>query len=620
LVLIPLESEIQQLISIDGHIWEGTMRHLMNHIRAVIILCLLLALAACNFPLASSPAAETETPTEAVTETSAETVAAAEEPVSLEAPEAGEMMLWTDSSIVVFVPAEEFSMGQDETEPSDHSPAHTVNLDSFWIYQAEVTNAQYANCVALGECSAPNTNQNEWYTDAEFVNAPVTGVTYSQAQTYCEWVEARLPTEAEWELAARGTDGATYPWGEDDPTCDLLNYEDCWDPNQPEVVRSYVEGASPYDLADTAGNAAEWVFDWYAEDYYETSPSASPVGPDTGEERVVRGSSFLTPEDELQIYLRNSIDPLESRPDLGFRCVLTGEVAAQPVLPMCQVISYSPSWHDIDPWPVQDIPAPGYSAEAYCNLDQNQNQYGTMSIWLDPGVNAGDVMVDSPNGNIGCTQDNVNFQLYNCWGDAIMPGFNTTVRVCPLAHPLQTFYTPVCPILYDLDQTTQMCVYVGSHQLMMCAAPNVSVPGYGCMPAPDALGQCPVGYYHAAYEGSPVCIPASGPHVCQPGEYCAAVCPEGLTFNEDSLCCEPPGDVEPICPMGYSMDASLHLCMPDEPAHAWCDVQTVPVPTCAVTVSTPPPTTGCLVYNVSGAIECQAPCPNPIDNLGPCTP
>jgi len=598
------------------------MRQSISRMRKFLSLFLLLALAACNLPLFTTSAGEgTAAPTEGVTAAPGETEAAATgEPVELEAPESGETMLWTDSSTVVYVPEGPFLMGYNETPATDHQPEHTLTLDGFWIYQAEVTNAQYANCVALGECSAPDTSQNEWYTDAEFVNAPVTGVTWLQAEEYCESVEARLPTEAEWEKAGRGTETATYPWGEDDPTCDLLNYEGCWDPNEPEVVRSYVEGASPYNLADMAGNAAEWVYDRYAEDYYETSPSANPFGPDEGEERVVRGGSFLTPGDELQVYLRDSLDPLDSRADLGFRCVLTGEAASQPVLPMCQVISYSPTWPDIDPWPSQDIPGPGFSAQAYCNLDQNQNQYGTMGILLDQGVGAGDVAIDSPNGDIACIQDNVNFQLYNCHGSAIEPGWNTTVRVCPLEQPNQTFYTPVCPVFYELDQTSQMCTYVGSHQMVMCAAPNVAVSGYGCLPAPDALGQCPVGYYSATYNGSPVCVPAAGPHVCVPGEYCAATCPPGLTFNEASLCCDAPADLEPTCPVGYSMDASLHLCMPDDPVQALCNVQTVIVPTCAVTVSTPPPATGCLVQNPSGATECVSPCPNPIDNLGPCTP
>jgi iron(II)-dependent oxidoreductase len=173
-------------------------------------------------------------------------------------------------------------MGQDEVEPSDHSPSHTVTEDSYWIFRAEVTNRMYRACVELGVCTEPV--QSPWYTDAGYENAPVSGVTWDQAKGYCEWIGGRLPTEAEWELAARGTDARPYPWGEDEPTCNLLNFKDCLDPSEPNGVGSYPLGVSPFKMADMAGNVSEWVSDWYAEDYYANSPANDPTGPATGED------------------------------------------------------------------------------------------------------------------------------------------------------------------------------------------------------------------------------------------------------------------------------------------------------------------------------------------------
>ncbi len=598
------------------------MKSRISGMSRLVCIAVILVLSACSFPLTQLFSLQpTITPTidpNAGTETATvQTEADAEEAYIFEEPPGGTTMLWMDNSTVVFVPGGDFIMGYDETQASDHRPAHTEALDAYWIYQAEVTNQMYAACVALDVCSPPDVTENEWYADTQYNNAPVTGVTYDQAQTYCEWVEARLPTEAEWELAARGTEGAAYPWGEEEPTCSLANYEDCLIPNEPQLVRSYPEGASPYNLADMAGNAAEWVFDWYGEEYYQTAPVNNPTGPETGTERVVRGSSFLTPEDELQIYLRSSLDPEEVRSDLGFRCVLTGEGVDTPVLPMCSILSYSP-WPVGHPFPGMGIPIPDPTIQAYCNLDALLNQYGTMGIRVGHETNVDMAEFSSPNGALNCTQDANDPTLFNCIGSALHPGSQVIIHACQsaLAGPLTT--EPVCPPYYALNGTSHMCEYFT--EPLMCTMPYVPVSGYGCLPPPDVQGVCPVGYYQGIYYGDAVCIPASGPDCCSPGAPCAAACPEGLVFNEGNFCCEYPQDLTPTCPTGYYLDQANNICLPDVPYNTYCRDYMVSVPSCAPQ-ETPPPT-GCLI-NVGVAafqLECQAPCPVGVQNYGPCTP
>jgi formylglycine-generating enzyme required for sulfatase activity len=216
------------------------------------------------------------------------------------------------------VPAGKFDMGSEEGD-DDEKPVHTVNLDAFYIDKYEVSVAQYQKCVDAGACAEPFT----WPAFSE-PNAPVVGVTWNDAANYCAWAGARLPTEAEWEKAARGTDGRTYPWGDQDPDCSLGNHwfgeEQC--AGKPVDVGQYPAGASPYGALDMAGNAFEWTADWYATDYYGDSPARNPKGPEAGTFKVVRGGSWDW--DELTATDRHTVG-LPSDPDsnFGFRCAAT---------------------------------------------------------------------------------------------------------------------------------------------------------------------------------------------------------------------------------------------------------------------------------------------------------
>ena len=181
-------------------------------------------------------------------------------------------------------------------------PQHSVYLDAFWIDKTEVTNAQYKKCVSAGACpGSPYSDDSEYNGD----NQPVVGW-WEDAAAYCAWAGARLPTEAEWEKAARGTDGRIYPWGNDEPDCDRVNYWDCV--GRTTTVGTYPSGASPYGALDMAGNAWEWVNDWYAEGYYSGSPDRNPQGPELGQEHVLRGGSWFDESHYVRAVYRHWID------------------------------------------------------------------------------------------------------------------------------------------------------------------------------------------------------------------------------------------------------------------------------------------------------------------------
>jgi eukaryotic-like serine/threonine-protein kinase len=196
----------------------------------------------------------------------------------------GTLVRDADGMTMVYVPAGKFLMGSQEGEgESNEHPQHEVSLDAFWIDRTEVTNAQYRRCLDAGACKRPT-----YWDDGEYngVDGPVVGVTWLDAQAYCTWVGARLPSEAEWEKAARGTDGRRYPWGDDAANCDKANYwgQEGGCVGDPGPVAARPSGASPYGALDMAGNAWEWCQDWY-----KSYPGSSNPVDDTNVYRVLRG-------------------------------------------------------------------------------------------------------------------------------------------------------------------------------------------------------------------------------------------------------------------------------------------------------------------------------------------
>jgi serine/threonine-protein kinase len=218
------------------------------------------------------------------------------------------------------VPAGKFTMGSENGQ-SDERPVHTVYLDAFYMDKYEVTNARYAACVADGACTPPHESSStlsSYYGSPQYADYPVIHVDWYQAQAYCEWRGARLPTEAEWEKAARGTDGRTYPWGNNAPTCSLANFANCV--GDTSAVGSYPAGASPYGIYDLAGNVWEWVADWYDANYYASSPSSNPQGPSSGDGRALRGGSWYDSGSSVRASNRYWDVPDFRYSSVGFRC------------------------------------------------------------------------------------------------------------------------------------------------------------------------------------------------------------------------------------------------------------------------------------------------------------
>jgi len=243
---------------------------------------------------------------------------------------------------MVLVPAGEFTMGEDPDialaecqkwrydcgRDESIGPIHQVYLDAFYMDKYEVTNALYRACVNAGVCQEPiktsSHTHSDYFDNLEFDDYPVTYMDWNMASTFCEWREARLPNEAEWEKAARGTDSRNYPWGEEKPGCEYANLAQMCK-GDTSRVGVFIRDVSPYGVNDMAGNVTEWVADWYSAYYYEITPFENPPGPEAGEGRVLRGDNWvnskITPE-QGKIYYRGFDQVTQSDYYLarGFRC------------------------------------------------------------------------------------------------------------------------------------------------------------------------------------------------------------------------------------------------------------------------------------------------------------
>jgi len=252
--------------------------------------------------------------------------------VALDYRDAEDKLAQAFDGSMVHVPAGEFIMGNDRGNP-DERPQRRVHLDAFEINKYEVTNVQYRRFIQATGREAPQIWPGRYvqFTDSRIsldwqdrayaagqATYPVVMVNWEDANAYCAWAGKRLPTEAEWEKAARGTDGRTYPWG------------NTWDASKantretgiehPQPVGSYTAGASPYGALDMVGNVWEWVADWYGRDYYSQAPDRNPPGPSVGWGSVQRGGSWYSPRPHVSTTFRNMTHCYAPNYRVGFRC------------------------------------------------------------------------------------------------------------------------------------------------------------------------------------------------------------------------------------------------------------------------------------------------------------
>lgn len=316
--LAALEAAEQAQTTLNLPHWGALLRRRASALGAAAILIVLIGLFA--FYEAASPARFSGAPTPTLIlstpQVSLPTMAGLSSPAPGPCPEGMD-----------YVPQGVFLMGagaQDADAQPDERPQRQVSLDAFCIDHTETSNGQYAVFLTAtnhtapsgwnGSSYPPNINQN-------YKDLPVVNVSWFDARDYCTWLYKQLPTEAQWEKAARGTDGRIYPWGNSfDPA--KANYGGTT-PRELQTVDSNSSGQSPYGVLNMAGNAAEWTEDWYLADAYSRMPDLNPTGPTasaTGN-RVVRGGSYVTDVKSLRTTARVGIfKPTWTQPDIGFRC------------------------------------------------------------------------------------------------------------------------------------------------------------------------------------------------------------------------------------------------------------------------------------------------------------
>jgi formylglycine-generating enzyme required for sulfatase activity len=199
------------------------------------------------------------------------------------------------------------------------SPVHPVYLDAFWMDKVEVTNGMYERCVREDGCTLPVISADPYYGNWVYRDYPVVYVNWFQANEYCNWAGRGLPSEAEWEKAARGTDRRRYPWGNEKPSPRLANFAESLIKEALPAYR-YPSGASPYGALNMAGNVREWVADWFDARYYLVSPYANPSGPQEGTERVLRSGAYDANANAIMTTTRYRHEPHSAGLSRGFRC------------------------------------------------------------------------------------------------------------------------------------------------------------------------------------------------------------------------------------------------------------------------------------------------------------
>ncbi len=488
------------------------------------------------------------------TPTSAPTLA----PVSLAGPSAGTTMTWVDGSVLVYIPSGEFIMGLGYGD----APTKTFTLDAYWMQQTEVTNKMYTQCVTSGNCSAPVQEVGApVFTAIPFGDYPVVGITWDAANKYCQWIGGQLPTEAQWEKAARGQNGNKYPWGNNSPNCDLANLKTCGGHTSP--VNAYPNGKSPYGLLDMAGNVYEWVNDFYDPNYYASAPSSNPTGPATGNDRMIRGSSFETDLTQILSAIRHPSPQDYHNYDLGFRCVVPQPKAFAPY---CQNASYLP----IGGTQTQNAACSLPDVQVGGNYCQGSSNYAIVDLpqgatyqVKSKGFSCADAVVNGQR-SLSCTGPS------NSSSDVMIcnPACNGATNSASLA--------PVCDPGYNLDASSNACIYAPINRqpgVAGCPQGYTMIDRGGqkvCVIGQNQNGQCLTSLYFDSKYGA--CVSATGQADAPYGinnpdlatknyQGCAA----GYTYSSAYQCCQAnTGGSYPGCPLGFAFDSSQKTCLPSQ--------------------------------------------------------
>ena len=478
-------------------------------------------------------------------------------PVSLSGPQSGTTMAWLDGSLLVHIPSGDFIMGLGASD----APQRTVTLDAYWIYKTEVTNKMYAQCVVTGNCAAPAQEiGTPVYTNPVYGDYPVVGVTWDMAANFCQWVQGQLPTEAQWEKAARGQDGGVYPWGNDNAGCDLLNYLGCL--GHTSGVNDYPAGRSPYGLLDMAGNVFQWVNDFYDANYYSSMPPQNPTGPATGDSHVVRGSSYESDASQTLSGVRHFGSSAYHARDLGFRCVVNQPKA---IAPYCQTNSF--------------IPTGAVTTNSTCQVPEAtvlgnycSSNSGFTTVQIPQGAT-----FQVPTKNYNCSDAVINgVRKLTCTGPNNTSGEVTVCNAACSGSPTQTGAAPACDPGYALDPSTGSCTYSPiSSQPTVAGCPQ----GYNlidrggqkvCAIGQNLNGVCPAGTYFDSQYGA--CVSASGSANVPYGLDNASLasqtyqgCAAGYSYDPKSQCCQAnTGGSYPGCPLGLTFDSTQKTCVPSQ--------------------------------------------------------
>jgi len=486
-----------------------------------LVMLFLILLAACA-PAATPTGGETQAapasqePESSSSSSSGESASTPLAPVSLEGPPmaVGSKIASVDGNTWVAVPAGEFLMGHGGPD----NPEHIVNLSDYWIYAAKVTNRMYEYCVNAGKCSVPSLRDNPGFPDPRRSNEPVAGVDYSQGEAYCQFVGGRLPTEAEWEKAARGPDGNIYPWGDAAPACDWWNGSDCV--GKTTDVTEYPQGQSYYEALDMSGNAFEWVADWYKADYYGSSPVEDPLGPTGGTNRSVRSSAFNSGNNQAASANRFYSRPEDHRDNLSFRCVTEDPTHFAPFCEQVALYGDGPAGGAQGGIPGLECPTVSVSEDPQEDCGEQTSGH-TPTIVTFQASDPSAVVPPGPQGMGGCTQLNPPYPAkYSCDNSA-----NAYIKAsCTFSDPGPA----QCAAGYNLNAGTGICEWQGAlaegegcpegyeyDRVNLCCT---AVPGSG-----SDYPLCPAGY-------SLTLDPGDGKYKCMPGNNPAYV-DDGLSVS-----------------------------------------------------------------------------------------